>query len=53
MSILAILAFSLTWPGSPNGQRSMLNTGVAAIMDLAILITQLWLHWPLQAVFGW
>jgi hypothetical protein len=53
MSILAILAFSLTWPGSPNRQRSMLNTGVAAIMDLAILITQLWLHWPLQAVFGW
>ena len=30
----------------------MLDTGVAMTTNVAILGTQLWLHWPAQATFG-
>lgn len=52
VSIVGIALFSGTWPGSPSELRSMLNTGVAMTMNVAILVTQLWLHWPAQAMFG-
>ena len=51
-SIIGVALLAGTWPGSPNELRSMLNTGIALTMDVAILVTQLWLHWPAQAVFG-
>ena len=52
ISILGIALFFGTWPGSPNQLRSMLNTCVALAMDVAILVTQLWLRWPPQTMFG-
>ena len=52
VSILGIAVFSGIWPGSPNPGRSILNTLVALVMNLAVLVTQLGLHWPPQAMFG-
>jgi hypothetical protein len=52
VSILGIVVFSGVWPGSPSTRRSVLNTLVALTMDLAIIVTQLWLHWPPQAMSG-
>lgn len=52
VSVLGIVLFSGIWPGSPNRLRSILNTFVALTMNIAILVTQLWLHWPPQAMFG-
>jgi hypothetical protein len=46
VSSLGIALLSGIWPGSPNRQRSILNTSIAMVMNLAILITQLWLQWP-------
>lgn len=51
-SIVGVALLAGTWPGSPNELRSMLNTGIALSMDVAILVAQLWLHWPTEAVFG-
>ena len=52
VSILGIALFTGIWPGSPNQARSILNTCVALTMNIAILVTQLWLHWPPQTMFG-
>lgn len=52
VSIVGIVLFSGVWPGSPTLRRSMFNTLIALIMDLAILISQLWLRWPPQTMFG-
>ena len=51
-SLVGVAFLAGTWPGSQTELRSMLNTGIAVALDLAILLTQLWLHWPGQAVFG-
>ncbi len=40
------------WPGSPRGFQNLLNVGVAVAMDLAILVTQLWLRWPDESALG-
>jgi hypothetical protein len=52
VSILGTVLFSGIWPGSPNPRRSLLNTGVALSMNAAILVSQLWLQWPPEAMFG-
>jgi len=52
ISTLGSASFSGIWPGSANPGRSTLNTLVALTMNLAILVTQLWLHWPPVAMFG-
>ena len=52
VSIVGIALYSGIWPGSPTLRRAMFNTLIALIMDLAILISQLWLHWPPQVMFG-
>ena len=52
VSIVGVALFSGIWPGSPTIRRSMFNTFIALVMDLAILISLLWLHWPPQAMFG-
>ncbi|MGA2819335.1 MAG: hypothetical protein ABSF61_01550 [Anaerolineales bacterium] len=51
-SILGIALFSGSWPGSPNSERSILNTSIALIMNIVILVAQLWLHWPSEVLFG-
>ncbi len=49
---LGIAIFPSPWPGSPNSQRSLLNTSIALAVNVVILATQLWLHWPPVASFG-
>ncbi len=44
VSILGITLFLGTWP--------TFNTIAALAMNIAVLVTQLWLHWPSQAMFG-
>jgi hypothetical protein len=51
-SILGMAVFFGTWPGSPDTFYSLLNTAVALAMNLGILGSQLWLHWPPQVMFG-
>ena len=43
-SILGIAVFFRTWP--------MFNTLAALGVNVAVLVTQLWLHWPPHAMFG-
>lgn len=51
-SIAGVALLAGSWPGSPNEIRSVLNTSIAMTMNLAILVSQLWLTWPAQATFG-
>ena len=44
VSILGIALFFGTWPA--------FNTLAALGMNIAVLVTQLWLHWPPQAMFA-
>lgn len=44
VSILGIVLFFGTWP--------TFNTLAALGVNIAVLVTQLWLHWPPQAMFG-
>ena len=44
VSILGITLFLGTWP--------TFNTLAALAVNIAVLVTQLWLHWPPQAMFG-
>jgi hypothetical protein len=52
VSLIGIALFSGIWPGSPGVRRSALNTAIALTMNIAILVTLLWLHWPPEAMFG-
>jgi len=52
ISILGIAVFAGTWPGSPSRNRSVLNTAIAAFMDVVILAALLWLRWPPVELFG-
>jgi hypothetical protein len=44
VSILGITLFLGTWP--------VFNTVAALAMNIAVLVSQLWLRWPPQAVYG-
>ncbi len=44
VSTLGIVVFFGTWP--------MFNTFAALAVNVAVLVTQLWLHWPPQSMFG-
>jgi hypothetical protein len=44
VSLVGIVLFLGTWPA--------FNTLAALAVNLAVLITQLWTHWPDHAVFG-
>ena len=44
ISTLGIFLFLGTWP--------TFNTVAALGVNLVVLITQLWLHWPAQSMFG-
>ena len=44
VSALGILLFFGIWP--------TFNTFAALAVNIAVLVTQLWLHWPPQAMFG-
>ena len=44
VSTLGIVLFFGTWP--------TFNTIAALAVNIAVLVTQLWLHWPPQSMFG-
>lgn len=44
ISFVGIVLFWRTWP--------MFNTLAAQAVNLAVIITQLWLHWPAKEMFG-
>lgn len=44
VSFMGIVLFFGTWPA--------FNTLAALAVDLAVLVTQLWAHWPAHATFG-
>jgi len=46
ISTLGIILISGIWPGAPNRKLAILDTIISLVVNLAILITQLWLHWP-------
>jgi hypothetical protein len=52
ISLLGIAAFSGTWPGSPSRNRSLLNTAIATLTDIAIVAVLLGLHWPPVELFA-
>jgi hypothetical protein len=51
-SLLGIGLFSGIWPGAPNKKLSMVDTAIAAVMDVAILAALLWFGWPPVEIFG-
>ncbi len=52
ISILGIALFSGIWPGAPSRKFSALDTAIALVMNMAILVLLLWIKWPPEAVFG-
>ena len=52
VSIVGIAFLGASWPGSPTEARAILNTGIAIAMNVAVLVSLLWLNWPAQAMFG-
>jgi hypothetical protein len=46
LSTLGIILISGMWPGAPNKNLSTLDTIIALVVNAAVLITRLWLHWP-------
>ncbi|NDJ53009.1 MAG: hypothetical protein GYB68_08005 [Chloroflexi bacterium] len=46
ISISGIVLFSGIWPGSNSTGHSLLNTTVAMVMNLVILVTQWVIQWP-------
>ena len=44
VSFIGIVLFWGRWP--------MFNTLAAQVVNLAVIITQLWLHWPAMEMFG-
>ena len=52
ISLVGMAAFAGTWPGSPTSRRSMLNTGIAVLVDLAIVAALLGLRWPPLELVG-
>jgi len=52
ISILSIALFSGIWPGSRNQARSILNTSITLAMNVAILVSLLWMGWPPHEMFG-
>jgi hypothetical protein len=52
VGILGIAFFPAPWPGSPNSKRSLLNTSIALVVNVVVLVSQLWFQWPPIALFG-
>jgi hypothetical protein len=51
-SMLGLAVCFGTWPGASETFYALLDIGVALAMNLAILGTLLWVHWPPLPMFG-
>ena len=52
ISSIGIVLFSAIWPGTPNDLRLLIHPFAAMFMNIAVIATQLLLHWPPLAMFG-
>ena len=52
ISTVGIILFKGTWPGAPTLKISILDTVIALVINLAVFVCLLWLHWPPYAMFG-
>ena len=52
ISTLGIALFSGIWPGAPNRRVSNLDTAIALVLNVVILVLLLWVKWPSQTMFG-
>jgi hypothetical protein len=52
ISLVGIAVFAGTWPGSPSRNRSVLNTAIAALMDVIIIAALACLRWPPLELLG-
>jgi hypothetical protein len=46
ISTLGSILISGIWPGAPNRKLAVLDTIISLVVNFAILVAQLWLHWP-------
>jgi hypothetical protein len=46
ISTLGIFLVSGIWPGAPNRKLALFDTIIALVVNVAILVARLWLHWP-------
>ena len=51
-SLLGLVVFAGTWPGSPSRKRSVLNTVIAVLVDGIILAAVVGLRWPPLDLLG-
>ena len=52
ISTIGIILFSGIWPGAPTKRMSQLDTVIALVVNVAILVCLLWLEWPPVSMFG-
>jgi hypothetical protein len=52
ISTLGIGLYPETWPGAPTKKMGNLDTIIAVVMNIAILLALLWLKWPPYDMFG-
>lgn len=52
ISTIGIILFSGIWPGAPSKSMSQLDTAIALVVNVAILVALLWLEWPPLSMFG-
>jgi len=46
ISTLGIVLISGIWPGAPDPRLALLDTIIALVVNFAILVSQVGLHWP-------
>jgi len=52
ISTVGIALFSGIWPGAPSRKLSTVDTIIALVINLAVLVALLWMQWPPQALFN-
>lgn len=52
ISLVGIALCSGVWPGAASGAASVLDTAIAVVVDVAVLVALLGLHWPPPGLFG-
>ena len=52
ISTIGIILFSGTWPGAPSRNLSTLDTIIALVVNVAVLVCLLWIQWPPYDMFG-
>lgn len=52
ISTLGSVLFSGIWPGAPNRKLSNLDTAISLVVNIAVLVVLLGLHWPPYEMFN-